>query len=115
MIETFIEYCNFAFRFCLYLLDLGYELLRKENEEYEITSPNGYPNTYPNNAFEFWDIRAPTGYVIAVYIDSFEIQLSGVDYLHIGDRADYFHHNSREWIHLTGRKSDVLPYRHFSL
>ena len=94
---------------------IGYELSREEQEDYRITSPNGFPLPYPNNAFKFWDIRAPVGHDIEVFIDSFEIQ-RGADYLHIGSGVESFGNRSifpGKWMHLTGRESDIYGRNYF--
>ena len=104
-----LAYISCILRFSFKISNLGIQLSKEDDKEYEIPSPNGYPIPYPNNAFKFWDIRAPTGYVIAVDIDSFEIE-RGQDYLHIGDGVHNFRKNTTgrgEWIQLTGRKSDA--------
>ena len=70
---------------------------------------------YPNNSFKLWDIRAPTGYVIALHIDSFEIQ-QNADYVYVGDGVKHFRSDSDQhgkWIPLTGKKSDVFLHRDF--
>ena len=69
---------------------------------------------YPSNYYELWDIQAPTGYVIAVSIDTLGIH-NGGDYLHIGDGVDFFGNNSDrgEWIHLTGTRFENWNYQYF--
>ena len=83
--------------------------------EYEVMSPNGYPNVYPNNAYVFWDIRAPSDSVIKVHIDSFDVQ-GGADFVHIGDDVNQYKNDSigdLRWKHLTGEKSNVYQYQDF--
>ena len=63
-------------------------------------SPN-FRDDYPNNAYGFWEIKAPDGYDVSVRILEFESE-SGKDFLHIGEKEIPFSRNSRQWIHLTG-------------
>ena len=86
--------------------------IQLENE-FEVVSPNGFPNPYPNNAYSFWDIRAPSGYVIEVHIDSFDVQ-GGADFIHIGDGVEHYSNDSTgdsRWKHLAGKKHDVHQYQ----
>ena len=78
-------------------------------------SPNGYPNLYPNNAYSFWDIRAPSDSVIKVHIDSFDVQ-GGADFVHIGDNVELYSNDSiggLRWKHLTGEERNVYQYQDF--
>ena len=89
--------------------------MEDDAESVQFISPNGYPNQYPNNGFKLLDIRVKPDYVVAVDIESFELQ-SG-DYIHVGDGVDSFYNNSVEhgkWLHLTGEKSNIWHYTRFT-
>ena len=85
------------------------------DDEYEVVSPNGYPNLYPNNAYSFWDIRTSSDSVIKLRIDSFDVE-GGADFVHIGDDVVHYSNDSiggLRWKHLTGRKRNVYQYQDF--
>ena len=49
----------------------------------EITSPN-YPSNYPNNAYEEWELVAPSGFVVRLHFTDFYME-SCCDQLTIND------------------------------
>ena len=62
----------------------------------------GYPDQYPNNAYNLWDIRAPEGFVVAVSVLQLDVE-EDKDFIHVGDGVDEFRNTSDQWKHLTGR------------
>ena len=80
-------------------------------KEMMLESPN-VPHDYPNNAYTLWDIQAPEGYIIKIYVDQFEIQ-ENHDYIYFGDGVHNFSTKSVKWTQLTGKIRDIWMKRSF--
>ena len=92
----------------------GKMLQKEETTTIEYRNPS-------KNAYEFWDIQTPLGFVVSVMFEHFEINGDWDNYMFfaIGDNEDQFSANTnscRSWTLITeqGRLQSKYRYRNFT-
>ena len=66
-----------------------------------------HPKKYPKNAYQFWDIRAPQGFVLSLSFDGFNLKPDHA-YLYFGDGVDTFSTDSTICFPWTNLNSQIL-------